>query len=178
MAFQGRLKKRAALPVSLYHCMKLCQPGFQIGGTEFSRNASGCFRLFAETWRCFVVSVKTALCSPEFPRQKMTIFRTFPTCAVTRKGVESCFFIRFSGSDQFPPDKSIYYRNEIKLSILIFVVAPKFLKIFCGILRKRIKHPLSANALCVKRFPGGVHLCWYQIPSPGLGFNPAADFGD
>ena len=153
MAFQGRLKK-PALPASLYHHVKLCQPGFQVGGTEFSHNASGCFRLFAETLRCFVVSLKTALCSPEFPRQKMTIFRTFPTCAVTRKGVESCFFIRFSGSDQFPPDKSIYYRNEIKMSILIFVVAPNFLKIFCGILRKRIKHPLSANALASSGFQG------------------------
>jgi hypothetical protein len=85
MAFQGRLKK-PALPFSLRCNMKLCQPGFQIGGTEFSRNASGCFRLFAETLRCFVVSLKTALCSPEFPRQKMTIYSDFSDMRGNSKG--------------------------------------------------------------------------------------------
>ena len=44
-------------------------PGFA-SGTEHSRNSSGCFCGFGFIKHCFRREVKTALCSPEIPRQK------------------------------------------------------------------------------------------------------------
>ena len=48
-----------------------------------------------------------------------------------RKGVQSCFFICPDGSDRFPPDNAIYYRNETVLSILFSSFAPNFFREFC-----------------------------------------------